>query len=164
MTKKARYLVVPILSCALACSMFTPAEPAPLQGGESLTYETYISTSPARITITFAKTSDGFAIESKARDPEAVGVNLRHGRRRIRTYELDLLWLTPSERQIGAKNHLGTVTEETSVGGRRAFVLNERDGAVRRFFDAETGFLLRRERAGTVIGLTTLVSSTIPGL
>lgn len=148
-----------------ACSL-KPLESAPLRGGETLTYETYLSASPATAVLTFERTGNGFIIHSKGGTfpPERVTVDLRHGRSRLDVFNLALLWLPPSERRVGMKNHLGEVTEEGQVEGRPTFLLSERNGAVLRYFDARTGFLVKTKRPDSIIGTTNLQSSTIQGL
>lgn len=166
MTTPTKLAYLTLIACLCFGCVLRPSERAPLQGGETITYKTYLSASPATAVITFASSGSGFVITSNgiAFPPEEVSGDLRHGRSRLKVFNLAILWLAPSERRIGTKNHLGEVTERTTSDGREVYVLSERNGAMLRYFDAQTGFLVKAKRPDSIIGTTDLVSSTIPGL
>lgn len=159
-------LFATLVSLAAACTQpGTSYEPAPLDGGESMTFLLNTATGPANATITFEPQGSGFLIKSSspAFEPERVGPDLMKGRRAIAAYGLGMVWLPPSVRTVGSQVFLGNVTGESERSGRPVIVVSERNGQVLRFFDKSTGFLVyfeandRRESGQ-------LVRSTIPGL
>ena len=140
-------------------------QPAPLRGGEVLNYIT-IGAGTTRFTVTFEKTDGGFIISSgRGFEAVKVGPDLMPGRKTIDIYDIAVIWLPPSLRQIGAKLHLGTVTEMPKINGRPAFLLNTRNGQEKRYYDAATGFLIKARTQGSHGGESfQLVGTTIPNL
>ena len=142
-----------------------PAEPAPLEGGERLDLRIHRTAGVAQGSITVERTEDGFRLvaSAPAYPPIEVGPDLRDGRRPLRMFDVGMLWLPPSERTVGAKNHLGDVVAKERKGRWETFVLSERNGAIKRFFDVDTGFVVAIDMHQTG-GRIELVGSTVPGL
>lgn len=128
------------LSVALAACSKEVIEPAPLVGGETLSYGG--DTPP--VTITVQKAGEGFVLSAPGYKAQTVAANLRDGRTRVDVLDLAMIWLEPSQRMIGGKTPVGTVTAEERKGGREAFKLSERNGQVEYWFEKNTGFLLER--------------------
>lgn len=139
-----------------------PIEPAPLEGGETLTYA-IDGTARGPLTIEATETGYRLVAPSSGFPPEEVQANLRNGRSQIRIFDMGILWLEPSQRFVGGKTHLGTVVAEETAGQRPCLRMAERNGHVSYWFSRETGFLVQRRVAPSGPTLT-LVSSTVPGL
>ena len=88
------------------------------------------------------------------------------GRSTIAAFSLGMVWLPPELRKIGSKTHLGNVTLEQKMLQRPVVLMVERNGAAKRYFHTETGFLVRVQRSDIAAGgyTASLKSSTIPGL
>ncbi len=141
--------------------------PAPLAGGESMTFKTQSNAGAAVATVTFEKKGNGFVINasSPAYPPQRVGPALLNGRTPIRAYSLGMLWLPPEVRKVGAKTFLGTVKEEKQFNRRPVLVMSERNGSVIRYFDVNTGFLVYLQTTDIVGGMVArLRQTTIEGL
>ena len=157
------------LSIAVLTSCFnfsSSHSPAPLDGGETITYR-----SPgATLTLTFEKTASGFTLRtsSPGYPPEKLGPDLVAGRRPIDAFDLGMVWLPPELREVGSTTLLGRVIKESVTDkGRPTVVVSERNGATLRMFDVKTGFLLRllRNRSATNASAEIWMErSTIPGL
>lgn len=150
-----------------ACQEQQVYAPAPLQGGEVLNYALeFDNDAVSKFTIKFEKTDKGFTIsDGNGFKAVKVGPDLMPDRRMIDIFDIGIVWLPPSLRQIGAKVHLGTVTEERKIDGRLTFLLNTRNGQEKRFYDAASGFLIKARTQGSHgWAVIQLLRSTIPGL
>ncbi len=138
-----------------------PVEPAPLEGGETLTYKSGATTA----TLILEKTDTGFTITTSPPgwEPQKVAANLRDGRKPVLAMDVALLWLEPAQRVIGGKTPLGNVIAEETRLGRPALKMSERNGQIEYWFSKDTGFLLER-RVNPAGPSVQLVASTVPGL
>ena len=68
---------------------------------------------------------------------------LADGRRQLKLFHLGWLWLKPSNRKVGGKTPVGTVTERITWNGLDVWVVAEHGGVSgKRYFHAQTGFLV----------------------
>lgn len=155
-----RLLLLASFALISACKS-EPIEPAPLEGGETLTYKS----GPTTATLILEKTDTGFIISTSPAgwEPQKVAANLRDGRKPVLAMDVSLLWLEPSQRVVGGKTHLGTVTAEETRLNRPALKMSERNGQIEYWYSKETGFLLER-RVNPAGPSLQLISSTVPGL
>lgn len=151
-------LLLAMALTSLACKSEV-IEPAPLSGGETLTYAGDVQPG----TLTIEKTASGFTLTSPGFPPETVGANLRDGRKQVATLNLSQVWLEPSQRKVGGQTPLGKVVEEVRWRSGMAWKLAERNGQIEYWFDKETGFLLQRRQNPNGPAIT-LTNTTIPGL
>lgn len=153
---------------AAACFGTKTFEPAPLSGGEKLTYQIDVGTGITNGIFTFDKRDSGFVLQSNSptNPTQTLGPDLRDGRTPIKAFDFGMIWLPPSLRTVGSRTLLGTVVRTEQKEGRSLVVVSERNGAVMRLFDQNTGFLVQLQRnGGTGLSrMAQLVSSTIPGL
>lgn len=156
--RSSKTLLLAVALTTVACSSEV-IEPAPLSGGETLTYAGDI---PAQ-TVTIEKTASGFTLNTPGSAPESVAANLRDGRKQVATLSLSQLWLEPSQRKVGGQTPVGKVVEEVRWRSGMAWKLAERNGQIEYWFDKETGFLLQRRQNPNGPAIT-LTNTTIPGL
>lgn len=156
-----RALLLASLALASAACKEEPVEPAPLEGGETLTYKGGATTA----TLILEKTDTGFIISTSPAgwEPQKVAANLRDGRKPVLAMDLSMVWLEPSQRVVGGKTPFGSVIAEETRLTRPALKMSERNGHVEYWFSKETGFLLER-RVNPAGPSVQLISSTIPGL
>ncbi len=141
-------------------------------GGETITYEV----SPGRAFLRLTRDGDGFLLTTAAPNlfpPERLGpslfaTSLFRKYARVDAHGLGMLWLPPSQRQVGAETVVGEVAQERQQHGRPALLVEELNRKGRRFYDRNTGFLLYMQNTSVVgfngASIATLKSSTIQGL
>lgn len=159
-----------VLMSALAACQTAPKsyEPAPLEGGESITYD-IVTMARGRVTISFEKNATGFLITTSANayPPQQVGPDLMAGRNRVEAYDAGMVWLPPSARKVGHTMYIGNVVRQETYNRRETWLVESRRPHAKRYYDARTGFLVAMIRQGTQSRGSTelyLQSSTIPGL
>jgi hypothetical protein len=157
MVRKLALIV--LLTAGSASCKSEKLDPAPLAGGETITY----ATENVPGTITIEKSGEGFVIKSPGYPEEEVGANLRDGRKRIQIMNLNIIWLEPSQRFVGGQTPVGNVVAEEIRQQRPTYRLAERNGNVEYWFDRQTGFLVER-RVNPSGPTTQLLSSTVPEL
>ena len=94
--------------------------------------------------------------------PERVGADLRNPLKLVSAYDLDMVWLPPSERVIGAETPLGFVVAEERYGDRDVLIVERTRVMLARYgYEKYTGFLLFIKNKRLDVRIT---SSTVPGL
>lgn len=149
---------------AAGCHWLEEKERAPLNGGETIGYSLHIDSVAAIGTITFEREGRGFLIRasSPAFPPQRVAADLTSPLGPVRAYNLDMLWLPPSQRALGAETKVGTVRREQTYMGRDLYFV-ERDKPERRTygFDKYSGFLVYMKKTRHSAMMT---GTTIPGM
>lgn len=120
-------------------------EPAPVQGGEYLTYH-IVADSLAIATVRIEADGLGFVVKAEGGGwaPQRVAADLTDGRSEIKAFHLGKLWLPLSQRKVGTKTPLGEVVHVRIRNGRRVVVIRRRPSSpvVEHYFLEDSGFLI----------------------
>ena len=157
--------VIAVAPWATGCFESTNYAPAPLQGGETMTFVVMRSLENNEGTLTFEKEGTGYTIRTDWASfaPQRVGPDLHDGRRRVEAFELGMLWLPPSLREVGAQTLVGTVTAQKQINKRNTYAVHERNSKMKRYYDMKTGFIVHIVKNEGPYSAS-LKRSTIPGL